>query len=109
MSMQLFSLEGKRALVTGASRGLGRAMAEALATAGADVVCAATRKGGATETVAAIRQLGREGWEVSGDLSEHSAVETLAADAEKAAGSIDILVNNAGTIRRSPAAEYSLA
>lgn len=102
----LFSLAGKRALVTGASRGLGQAMAEALAAAGADVVCASSRPGGASETVALIRAMGREAWEVAADLSQRDAVAAMAADAERQAGPIDILVNNAGTIKRHPAAHF---
>lgn len=102
----LFSLAGKRALVTGASRGLGRAMAVALAGAGADVVCASSRPGGASETAAAIRALGRDAWEVAADLSTHDGAQILADDAQRAAETIDILVNDAGTIRRHPAVAY---
>lgn len=104
--MNLFSLEGKRALVTGASRGLGRAMAEALADAGADVVCASTSTAGTDDTAAAIRERGRQAWQVAADLSSESAVRDLAEEVSNEAGSIDILVNNAGTIRRHPAAEF---
>src|SRR5690625_7197925 len=67
--MDLFSLQGKRALVTGASRGLGRAMAESLAAAGADVVCSSSRKSGTYETAAAVKALGREVWQIAADLS----------------------------------------
>jgi 2-deoxy-D-gluconate 3-dehydrogenase len=105
----LFSLDGCRALVTGASRGLGRAMAEALAGAGADVICASSRPGGARETADSVRALGRTSWEVSADLGDRDAVAAMAAHAERAAGRIDILVNNAGTIRRQSASDYSLA
>ena len=105
----LFSLERKRALVTGASRGLGRAMAAALASAGADVVCAASRPGGAAETAAAIERTGRRAWAVSADLADRDALNAMADEAERVAGGIDILVNNAGTIRRHPAVEYSAA
>jgi 2-deoxy-D-gluconate 3-dehydrogenase len=104
----LFSLDGRRALVTGASRGLGRAIAEALAGAGADVVCASSRPGGAAETAAAVRALGRQAWEVAADLSDRAAVAAMAGEAASLAGPIDVLVNNAGTIRRRPAVEYSL-
>lgn len=102
----LFALSGKRALVTGASRGLGRAMAEALARAGADVVCTSTRRSGTDETAAAIRSLGREAWQLEADLSSRDSARALADQAERLAGGIDILVNNAGTIRRHAAAEY---
>lgn len=101
-----FSLEGRRALVTGASRGLGRAIALAFADAGADVVCASTSPDGCAATVDAIREHGRTAWQVAADLSDRDAVARLADEAEEHAGRIDVLVNNAGTIRRHPAAEF---
>jgi 2-deoxy-D-gluconate 3-dehydrogenase len=97
---RLFSLEGKRALVTGASRGLGRAIALALADAGADIVCVSTQESGTNETAAAITAKGRQAWQLGADLSLRTDVLRLADDAERRAGPIDILVNNAGTIRR---------
>ncbi|HEY8851073.1 MAG TPA: SDR family NAD(P)-dependent oxidoreductase, partial [Gemmatimonadaceae bacterium] len=65
-----FSLEGETALVTGASRGLGQAMAIAIAEAGANVICVSSRRGGAAGTAATIRKHGREAWELAADLSE---------------------------------------
>jgi 2-dehydro-3-deoxy-D-gluconate 5-dehydrogenase len=106
--MSAFSLEGTTALVTGASRGLGRAAAIALAEAGADVVCASTTLEGTSETVASIEGLGRRAWQLAADLSDRSAAAALADDAQRVAERIDILVNNAGTIRRHPALEYPL-
>jgi 2-dehydro-3-deoxy-D-gluconate 5-dehydrogenase len=106
--LRLFSLRGKRALVTGASRGLGQAMAVALAEAGADVVCASTRRAGTDETAGLIRAAGRQAWQVEADLADRAAVLSMADEVERLAGRIDILVNNGGTIRRSPAAGYSL-
>jgi 2-deoxy-D-gluconate 3-dehydrogenase len=104
----LFSLAGKRALVTGASRGLGAAMAVALAEAGADVVCASTRRSGTDDTAAFIRAAGRQAWQVEADHADRASVLAMADEAERLAGGIDILVNNAGTIRRHPAAEFPL-
>jgi 2-deoxy-D-gluconate 3-dehydrogenase len=103
-----FSLAGRRAVVTGASRGLGRAMAEALAGAGADVVCVSTRRSGTADTVASIRALGRQAWHLEADLSDREQVVALGSAAAAEAGAIDILVNNAGTIRRRAAADYSI-
>lgn len=103
----LFSLAGRRALVTGASRGLGRAIAEGLAAAGADVVCASTRAADARATADAILASGRESWAVGADLSTRDGALALADAAEHAAGQVDILVNNAGTIRRTPAADHA--
>lgn len=108
MSANRFALDGKKALVTGASRGLGQAMAIALAEAGADVACVSTRVEGTNETTAAVRAAGRNAWQLSADLSDVDAAAKLAEDAIDLLGSIDILVNNAGTIRRHPAAEYPL-
>ena len=104
----LFSLAGRRALVTGASRGLGQAMAVALAEAGADVVCASTRLSGTDETAAIIRGAGRQAWQVEADHADRASVLAMADEAEGLAGRIDILVNNAGTIRRHPAEEFPL-
>ena len=104
-----FSLAGKRALVTGASRGIGRAIAIALAEAGSDVVCASSTIHGADDTAAAIRALGRDAWTVGADLADRAAVEAMADEAERAAGAIDILVNNGGTITRAPAADTAQA
>jgi len=105
---ELFSLEGKKALVTGASQGLGRAMAEALAGAGAEVVCAGLRPGEAEVTADAIVRAGGRAHALAADLSQRSAVLELAEQAEALTGGLDILVNNAGTIRRAPAADHPL-
>ena len=102
-----FSVNGSKALVTGASRGLGRAIAIALADAGADVGCVSSKPGGCAETAEEIRKLGRTAWELVADLSERKASAAVANEAASAMGAIDILVNNAGTIRRTPAAQYS--
>ncbi|MGH7617822.1 MAG: SDR family NAD(P)-dependent oxidoreductase [Gemmatimonadaceae bacterium] len=104
-----FSLSGKRALVTGASRGLGAAMALALAEAGADVVCASTKPGGAAKTADSIRAVGREAWTVAGDLANPAGRDALVTATDQAAGQIDILVNNGGTIARHPAEVYPAA
>jgi 2-deoxy-D-gluconate 3-dehydrogenase len=102
-----FSLEGRRALVTGASRGLGAAMAEALAAAGADVVCASSSLAGTDATAERIRALGRQAWQVEADLAQPAAVSRMASEAQSLAGHIDILVNNGGTIHREPAADFA--
>ena len=106
MIKDLFSLEGKKALITGASRGLGRAMALALAEAGADVACAGSRPGSADETAEMIKKTGRQSWAVHGDLATAEGVAKLANDTLSSVKQIDILVNNAGTIERYPAVEY---
>jgi 2-deoxy-D-gluconate 3-dehydrogenase len=105
--MSLFSLDGKTALVTGASRGIGKAIALALADAGANVVCASTTLDGSEETASSIEQAGRTAWRVAADLSKRHEALALAREVETEAGDIHILVNNAGTIRRAPAEEYS--
>jgi 2-deoxy-D-gluconate 3-dehydrogenase len=102
----LFRLDGRIALVTGATGGLGAGMAEALAAAGADVV-AHGFDAPPEETMAAVRAAGRRAASVVGDLSRPETAKRLVEEAEAALGPVDILVNNAGTIRRTPAAEHS--
>ena len=102
----LFRLDGKIALVTGATAGLGRAMALALAEAGADVVVH-DRVVPPEDTAAAIAAFGRRSATVTGDLSDAKAPTLIVRDAEAALGPVDILINNAGMIRRAPAAEHS--
>ncbi len=104
----LFSLDGTTALVTGASRGIGQAMAVALAQAGASVVCASTRRSGTDETAEAVRQVGSRAWQIEADLSATDGADRLADAAFEAAGDIHVLVNNAGTIRRHAAATFPL-
>jgi 2-deoxy-D-gluconate 3-dehydrogenase len=101
-----FRLDGRVALVTGATAGLGGAMAEALASAGADVVCHGLDEP-PEETMAAVRAHGRRAASVVGDLSDPATALRLVDGAEAALGPVDVLVNNAGTIRRTPAAEHS--
>jgi 3-oxoacyl-[acyl-carrier protein] reductase len=91
------SLANKTALVTGASRGIGKAIAIALAQAGANVaVNYREKKKEAEETVAAIKALGKKSAAFQADVSESKQVATLIAAVEKQLGPIDILVNNAG-------------
>jgi 2-deoxy-D-gluconate 3-dehydrogenase len=99
-----FSLAGKVAFVTGASRGLGAAMAIGLADAGADVVLHATLP--PARTASEIERLGHRTAALGGDLTDRQAQTRLVEDAIAAFGRVDILVNNAGTIRRQPAAEH---
>ncbi|MBT82124.1 MAG: 2-deoxy-D-gluconate 3-dehydrogenase [Alteromonadaceae bacterium] len=107
--MPNFSLTGKRALVPGASRGIGQAMAVALAESGASVICASSREGGCEETLAKIRAVSNvEVTALHADLSDMAAVHKLADDAQAVWGGIDILVNNGGTIFRSPAVDFPL-
>lgn len=107
MILDKFSLAGKAALVTGASRGLGKAMAISLAEAGADVACHAREAGGASEAVEGVVALGRKAVEVVGDMADHSAPKRLVEGVLAAFGKIDILINNAGMIRRTPAVDFS--
>jgi 2-deoxy-D-gluconate 3-dehydrogenase len=107
MGLDAFRLDGKKALVTGSHRGIGAAIAVALAGAGADVVChgRGTDCGGVCEE---IRRLGRNAVYVAGDVADASVCAELIERAVGELGSIDILVNNAGIIRRAPAAETSM-
>ena len=103
----LFSLTGQTALVTGASRGLGQAIAVALAEAGAKVICASSSSEGSRDTVAKITAAGGHATVLAADLSDETAVEQLAEQA-LAQGPVDILVNCGGTIFRAPAHQFPM-
>jgi len=100
-----FRLDGKVALVTGASQGLGQAMAIALAEAGADLVAADL--GDSHETRDRIRKTGRGCEAVQADVAAPGAPQLLVDTAMRAFGGLHILVNNAGIIRRAPFLEFA--
>jgi len=104
--LEAFRLDGKVALVTGASTGLGQAIAVALAEAGADVGCHGNTHA-PDATCEAITGIGREAFALTGDLSNPQTPRQLIDEMIAHLGRLDILVNNAGTIRRAPATEYS--
>jgi 2-deoxy-D-gluconate 3-dehydrogenase len=104
--LKAFSLEGRIALVTGASRGLGAAMAVGLAEAGADVVVHGNTRA-PDETCRAVQAAGRRAFPITADLGDPQASRGLVERAVAAAGRLDVLVNNAGIIRRGPTPEFS--
>ncbi|OFW15865.1 MAG: 3-oxoacyl-[acyl-carrier-protein] reductase [Acidobacteria bacterium RIFCSPLOWO2_12_FULL_67_14] len=94
----MFTLSGKVAIVTGASRGIGRAVATLLAARGAHVLAAA-RGDHAAETAAAIQQTGGRAEAVSLDVTDSAAIEGMVASVLDRHGRVDVLVNNAGITR----------
>src|SRR5256885_1252323 len=107
MILDKFRLDGKVALVTGSSSGIGQAIAIALAEAGADVACHSRAQGGAAQTIAAIQNADGSAFEVSGDMADATVPSRIVHGMVESRGHIDILINNAGTIRRAPAADFS--
>lgn len=106
----LFRLDGRRALITGGAKGLGKVMATALAQAGADVAVVSRTEAdvkAAAEEIA--RQTGRRAVGLVADVADAAAVDRLFADAESRLGPIDVLINNAGINIRGPVAELSVA
>ncbi len=106
MILDAFKLDGKVALVTGSSAGLGAAIALGLAQAGADVVAHGNSRPPDT-TCELIRNLGRRSFALLGDLADQTTPQYLFAQTLEHFGRLDILINNAGTIRRAPAVEYT--
>jgi 2-deoxy-D-gluconate 3-dehydrogenase len=106
MSLSAFQLNGKNALVTGSHRGLGAAIALALAEAGANVACHGRDPDPGT-ICSEIQALGRRSAYFPGDIAEVNVCSALIERTVSEFGSLDILVNNAGIIRRAPAADYS--
>lgn len=107
--MKLFSLEDKVALVTGAGRGIGQAIAKGLASHGATVICAARTRTQLDETAEAIKLTGGEALAVEMDVSSTDSIQKGVAESIEAFGRIDVLVNNAGINIREPAQEVSEA
>ena len=106
-SASMFDLHGRLALVSGARRGIGLAMAEALAGAGADIVgVSAQLETSGSEVQRRVEALGRRFTGFQVDLADREAVEEFAAGLAAGERQIDILVNNAGTIARAPAVDH---
>lgn len=101
-----FRLDGQVALVTGASGGIGAAIATALARAGADVACAGNSRT-PDATAASVQAEGRRAVALRGDLAGRQTPAALVAATVEAFGRIDLLINNAGLIRRAPAADVT--
>lgn len=103
-----FSLEGKVALVTGCKRGIGFAMAEALAEAGADIIGVSASLESKNSAIAqAVNRIGRKFTAYQCDFSKRKDLYEFIQDVKKNHPLVDILINNAGTILRAPAAEHS--
>lgn len=95
----LFSLQGERALITGASRGIGAAISDLLGLAGATVIGTATTEAGAAAISARFKALGISGRGLALDASQAAAVISAEADISAREGTVSILVNNAGITR----------
>ena len=105
--LNAFDLSDKTALVTGCKRGIGKAMAEALAEAGADIIgVSASLESSGSEVEASVASLGRSFSGYACDFSDREAVYRFVETVKDNHSRIDILVNNAGTILRTPAAEH---
>ncbi|UNK48601.1 2-dehydro-3-deoxy-D-gluconate 5-dehydrogenase KduD [Lysobacter sp. S4-A87] len=105
MGTEIFNLQGKVAVVTGANTGLGQGIALALAQAGADIAAAGTSA--PTETGEKVRALGRRFIAIEANLSSLEPVDRIVRETVDGLGGLDILVNNAGMIRRADAVDFS--
>jgi NAD(P)-dependent dehydrogenase (short-subunit alcohol dehydrogenase family) len=103
---QLFDLEGKTALVTGGSRGLGLQMAHALGEAGAKIMLSSRKAGDLEEAVADLQAAGIDARWIAADCSKEDDIRRLAEDTLHRMGDVDILVNNAGAAWGAPAEDY---
>jgi len=93
------SLQGKTAIVTGAAQGIGRAIAECLAQAGADIAVADLDPGRSVETVASVEKLGRKALNIKVNVADANETKAMVEQVLKVWGKVDILVNNAGITR----------
>lgn len=106
--LESFQLRGQTAVVTGCRRGIGYAIAEALAEAGADIVgVSANMEPKESAIQNAVESFGRSFYPMRCDFSKRDQLHELISSVKKQIGAPDILVNNAGTIRRSPAIEHA--
>ena len=106
-ALDLFRLDCRVALVTGASFGLGRSMAEGLAEAGADIVGISRTGSNLTEVESAVRVAGRRFLGLECDVGDRRQIRQAVHEAHSWQSRLDILINNAGIIERAPAAEHS--
>jgi 2-deoxy-D-gluconate 3-dehydrogenase len=104
---KLFDLSGKVAIVTGGNKGLGQGIALALAEAGADIAVVSTRP--ESETVEAVKALGRRAIHIAADLTSTEPIPHIASTTLSQLGGLDILVNNAGMIRRADSVDFTEA
>lgn len=104
---EMFGLKGQVAIVTGATRGLGRAMAVALAKAGASVVAVGSKLENLEATMAELNTYDVPSLALACDQTQKAQITQVITDTVAKFGRIDILINNAGTIERAPAAEFS--
>lgn len=107
-TQQLFSLQGKTALITGGSRGLGLQMAEALGEQGARIMLSSRKQLELDEALSHLRQLGIDAVAFAADLAEPAHVDALVGAAMAQLGHIDILINNAGATWGAPAEDHPL-
>jgi 2-deoxy-D-gluconate 3-dehydrogenase len=106
MSKNLFDLTGKKALVTGCSRGIGQSMAVGLAEAGADIIGVSNSLKPGSETEKQVMAAGRKFWPYAADLGNRTALNGFIQKVKQEHGTMDILINNAGVIMRKPVAEH---
>jgi NAD(P)-dependent dehydrogenase (short-subunit alcohol dehydrogenase family) len=102
MTTNIFSLEGKTAVVIGGTSGIGRVLSLGLADAGADVIASARRQEQVNKTAAEIEQRGRQTLRVCSDVRNRKSLEQLLAASLDRFGKVDILINCAGKIKRTP-------
>jgi NAD(P)-dependent dehydrogenase (short-subunit alcohol dehydrogenase family) len=107
--MNTQKLKGKNALITGASKGLGKAMALALASAGARLALVSRNLDQLNQTAAAVRQLGAEASVFQADVADEAQVRRLESTVASEFGKLQILINNAGMNIRKPVTEFTLA
>jgi NAD(P)-dependent dehydrogenase (short-subunit alcohol dehydrogenase family) len=106
MTAQLLSLEGKTAVVTGGTSGIGRAISLGLADAGADVVATARRQTEVDQTASEVEARGRKTVRMTSDVCNRATLEALLASVLGSLGKVDILINCAGRIKRAPTIDF---